>query len=78
MKARMRSADLVEVVDLESKIHAARGTELIDENLRSGMTLDVLEKQGRAAGSSGELAFTYPVGDFGDFEDRIHLGANGL
>ncbi len=42
--------DFVECVDFESEIHAAGGAELVDQNLRAGMALDVLEEQRRAAG----------------------------
>ena len=43
---------LVERVNFKRQIHAASRAELVDQNLRSGMALDVLEKQRRAAGST--------------------------
>ncbi len=64
MKAADAVGDLVEVVDLERKIHAARRAELVDQDLRSGMTLDVLEEQGGAAGRSGDFAFDLPGRQF--------------
>ena len=52
MKARMRSATCVERIDFQSQVHAASGAELVDQDLRAGMALDVFKKQGGAAGPS--------------------------
>ena len=40
--------DLVERIDLERQVHAARGAELVDQKLMTGMTLDVLKEEGWA------------------------------
>ena len=58
MKSRMRSATSIERIDFERQIHAARGAELVDQNLRSGMSFDVFEEQRGAAGPDLELLLT--------------------
>ena len=60
--------NFVEFVDFKSEIHAAGGAELIDQDLRAGVVLDVLEKQRRAAGCGrpASIIFAHSIGYFGD------------
>ena len=69
--------DFVERVDVERQIHAARGAELVDEELRAGVAFDVLKQQRRPASSvPGGLDLADAVGDLGDFEDGVGFGAD--
>ena len=70
--------DFVEFVDFKSEIHAAGGAELIDQNLRAGVALDVLEKQRRAAGCGrpASIIFADAIGYFGDLENGIDFGTD--
>ena len=66
--------DRVQRVGFEGQLHAAFGTELVHQDLGSGVAGDVLEEEGRAAGLGRALAeFGGAVGDFGHLE----VGANG-
>ena len=82
MKARDAVGHLVERVNFQSEIHAARGAKLVDQDLRSGMALDVFKKQSGAARLHGRDArahiFTHAVGNFSDFEDGINFSADRL
>jgi UDP-3-O-acyl N-acetylglucosamine deacetylase len=86
--------DLVEVIDAESEGHAAFAAKLVDEDLVSGMALDVLKQQRRTAGRIragcpilfafcaervGSCAnLAHPVCDFCDFELRRNLFADAF
>ena len=88
------AGDLIEGVHFEREIHAARGAELVDEDLSAGMTLDVFKKQSGASGNFGASlgrmrgspgrppsladALAHTVGNFGDLEDGIDFGLNFL
>ena len=73
------SGDLVERIDAESKLHARFGAELIDQNLRTGMALEVLEEQSRAAlGAFGIATLGDAVGDFGNLKNGIGFGLDAL
>jgi hypothetical protein len=69
--------ELVEGGNAESELHAGFGAELIDEELRSGVTFYVLEKEGGATGLA-TFQFADAVGDFGDFENGIDLGLDAF
>ena len=73
---------LVEGVNSQGQIHAASGAELIDQDLRSGMALDVFKKQSRPAGlhrgNARASIFAHAVGDFSNLENGIHFGVDGL
>ncbi len=58
----------VQLVDLKSEIHAACGAELVDQDLRAGMVLDVLKQQRWPAGRGrpASIIFAHAIGDFGD------------
>ena len=72
--------DLVERIDFKRQTHAPLGAELVDEDFRSGMSLDVFKQQRRAA--RAVLAARPPlgdaVGDLGDLQDRIDFRLDPL
>ena len=72
----MRSATSSRVLYFQGEVHAARGAELVDEDLRSGIALDVLKKERRTTGGNAGLADA--VGNLGDFENGIDFGADFL
>ena len=71
--------DFVERVDFEGEIHAAGGAELVDEELLAGIALEVFEEERLAADTSLLIStLRNPVGDFGDFENRVGFGADAF
>ena len=74
--------DFVEFVDFEREIHAARGAELVDEDLCAGMAFNVLEKQRWAAGRGRPASVIVArhlgdaVSDLGDLENGIDFGTD--
>ena len=69
--------DFVECVHFKREVHAQGRTELVDQYLRSRVTLNVLEKQRRAAGIALLIAaFGNAIRDFRDFEDGVNFGAD--
>ena len=83
MKRADAVGDLIEGINLKSKIHATGRTELVDQDLRAGVAFDVLEQESGAAGlvpirgppgrDAVSCILADPVGDFGDLEDGIYL-----
>jgi hypothetical protein len=80
--------DLIERVDSQRQLHARLRAKLIDQQLRPRMTLQILKKQGVAAGrlwSAGArmslprlVALRNPIGDFGDLQNGIGFSVNSL
>ncbi len=71
--------NLVEGIDPERKLHAGVGTELIDEDLRAGMALQVLEQEsGTALRAFGIAALGHAVSDFSNLKNRIGFGVDAL
>ena len=67
--------DVIEARDLKGELHAALAAELVHENSVAWVSLDVVEQESRATRSvpATMLAeFRNAVGDFRDFEDRVH------
>ena len=73
------AGDFVEGIDAERELHAGVGTELIDEELRTGMAFEVLEEQcGAAASTFGIATLGDAVSDFSNLKDRVGFGLNAL
>ena len=76
--------NFIEFVDFEREVHAAGGTELIDEDLGAGMTFDVLEEKRGASGRERAASIVSarhladPVGDLGNLENGVDFGTNLL
>ena len=72
-------ADLVVGVDADCQLHSRFRSELVDQELRAGMTFEILEKQCRTAGNALRVAaFRNAVGDLGDFKNGVGLGLNAF
>ena len=65
--------NFVQRIDIERHAHAVLGAELVDEQLRAGIALDVLEEQRRAARAvnAARSPLGDAVGDLGDLQDGI-------
>ena len=61
---------VVEAIDIERELHAALAAKLVHQDATTGVSFDVLKQQGGSAGRA--LCFGHSVGDFSDFENRIH------
>jgi hypothetical protein len=72
--------DFIQRIDFESEFHTALGAELIDQHLRSGVALYVLEEQRRTAGSAAfaAVSFADAIGNFRDLKNGIDFGADLL
>ncbi len=72
--------NFVKRIHLKSKLHAALGAELIDQELGPGMAFDVLKEQRWTAGCAAftAAALADAVGDFSDLENRVHFHVDSL
>ena len=82
MKTRMRSEISSSESALQREVHPARRTELVDQNLVSGMAFDVFEQDRRTARRCtfefrmvpvGAARLGDSIGDLGYFQHRIDL-----
>src|SRR4029077_1653032 len=71
--------DFVEGFDVQGQLHAAVRPELVDQNLGSRMSFDVLEKKSGTTGLASRRRL-FPriladaIGDLCDLEDGIYVG----
>ncbi len=70
---------VVEGIDAEREFHPGVGAELVDEELRTGMSFDVLKKKGGSSSIAfGIATLRDAVGDFSDLKDGVGFGLNAL
>jgi hypothetical protein len=66
-------------IDFERQPHPPRRSKLVDEKLRSGIALQVLEQQSLAADvPCRSLTLRNPVGNLGNFQNRVRFRADAL
>ena len=71
--------NFIERVDLESKTHALRGPKLVDEQLRTGVALDIFEQQSLPADSTLLIAaLGDAVRDLGNLQYRVYFRADAF
>src|SRR5208282_4049507 len=69
--------------DFQRELHTAGGTELVDEELRTGIALEVLEQQSFPSDRSllvfaCNSTFRNPIGNFRNFQNWVRFGADAL
>ena len=71
--------DLIVGFHAHRHFHACIRAELVDEQLRAGVSFDILEQKSRPAGVAfGVAAFRDAVGNFRDLQDGIGFGLDAL